>query len=349
MKALVYGGAGNKSWETVDDPGIIDPTDAIVQIKTTTICGTDLHIFHGDVASCDEGTTLGHEGVAEVVEVGAGVNHFKKGDRVIVSCITKCGSCSFCQAGYPDHCQSNDAGIGWILGHRINGTLAEYVRIPHADFSMHKIPEGVTDEQAVFLSDSLPTGFEVGVIAGGVKPGDVVAVVGTGAVGLASVLTAGLYGASRVIGIDTNDFRLKKAKEFGATDTVNAGDADLREKVMALTDGLGVDVAIEAVGYPETLQTAISLVRPRGRVANIGVHGAPVEFPMEALWIQNLVVSMGLIDATSTSTLLKMVASGRIASEKMGTHTFALNDIDKAWDTFQNAGREEALKVVLKA
>ncbi|MCB0880645.1 MAG: alcohol dehydrogenase catalytic domain-containing protein [Thermoleophilia bacterium] len=349
MKALVYGGPGSKSWETVDDPGIQDSSDAVVRILTTTICGTDLHILHGDVASCEPGTIFGHEGVAEVVEVGAGVKNFAKGDRVIVSCITKCGSCSFCQAGHPDHCQSNDAGIGWILGHRINGTLAEYVRIPHADFSMHKVPEGVTDEQAVFLSDSLPTGFEVGVIAGGVKPGDVVAVVGTGAVGLASVLTAGLYGASRVIGIDTNDFRLRKAKEFGATDTFNANDKDLKEKVFALTDGLGVDVAIEAVGYPETLQRAISLARPRGRVANIGVHGTPVEFPMEALWIQNLNVSMGLVDATSTATLLKMVASGRIASEKMGTHTFTLNDIDNAWDTFQNATKEEALKVVLKA
>lgn len=348
MKALVYGGPGNKSWETVADPGIIDATDAIVKIQTTTICGTDLHILHGDVPSMDEGTIFGHEGVAEVVEVGSGVTNFAKGDRVIVSCITKCGSCKFCQAGYPDHCQSNDAGIGWILGHRINGTLAEYVRIPHADFSMHKVPEGVTDEQAVFLSDSLPTGYEVGVLAGRVRPGDVVAVVGTGAVGLAAVLTTGLFGASRIIGIDTNKFRLKKALEFGATDVVEAGEG-MRDEVLAMTDGLGVDVAIEAVGYPDTLQAAISLVRPRGHVANIGVHGAPVEIPMEALWIQNLNIAMGLVDATSTATLLKMVASGRIASEKMGTHTFALNDIDKAWDTFQNAGREEALKVVLKA
>lgn len=348
MKALVYGGPGSKSWETMDDPGIIDPTDAIVQIETTTICGTDLHILHGDVASVDAGRILGHEGVGTVVEVGSGVTNFAKGDRVIVSCITKCGRCSYCQQGYPDHCQSNDAGIGWILGHRIDGTLSQYVRTPHADFSLHKLPEGVTDEKAVFLSDSLPTGFEVGVIAGGVKPGDVVAVVGTGAVGLAAILTAGLYGASRIIGIDTNAFRMEKAREFGATDVVTAGEG-ARDEVIALTDGLGVDVAIEAVGYPETLELALSLVRPRGRVANVGVHGVPVPFPMEALWVQNLNVSMGLVDATSTSTLLKMVASGRIPSEKMGTHTFKLDDIDSAWDTFANAAERNALKVVLQA
>lgn len=348
MKALVYGGPGNKSWETVPDPGIIDPTDAIVRIDTTTICGTDLHILKGDVASVDEGRLLGHEGVGEVVEVGAGVTNFKKGDRVIVSCITKCGRCAYCQQGFPDHCQSNDAGIGWILGHRIDGTLAQYVRTPHADFSLHRVPEGVTDEQAVFLSDSLPTGFEVGVIAGGVKPGDVVAVVGTGAVGLASILTTGLHGASKVIGIDTNEFRLEKAKEFGATDVVKAGEG-AREEVLALTDGLGVDVAIEAVGYPETLELALSIVRPRGRVANVGVHGVPVTFPMEALWIQNLNVAMGLVDATSTATLLKMVTSGRIPSEKMGTHKFKLDDIDNAWNTFANAAQENALKVVLTA
>lgn len=348
MKALVYGGPGNKSWETVDDPTVDAPTDAIVQIETTTICGTDLHILKGDVASVDEGRIIGHEGVGTIVDVGAGVNNFKKGDRVIVSCITKCGSCLYSQQGYPDHCQSNDAGIGWILGHRINGTLAEYVRTPHADFSLHRVPEGVTDQQAIFLSDSLPTGFEVGVLAGGVKPGDVVAIVGTGAVGLASVLTAGLYGASRIIGIDVNDFRLEMAREFGATDTVHAGEG-CREKVLEMTDGLGVDVAIEAVGYPETLQTAISLVRPRGRVANVGVHGVPVEFPMEALWIQNLNIAMGLIDATSTPTLMKMVASGRIPSQKMGTHNFKLSEIDAAWDVFANAADNKALKVVLSA
>lgn len=210
MKALVYHGPGKKSWEDVPDPTIIDSTDAVVKIDTTTICGTDLHILLGDVASVDPGTIIGHEGVGTILEVGDGVNNFKVGDRVIISCITKCGSCSYCQNGHPDHCQSNDAGIGWLLGHRINGTIAEQVRIPFADFSLHHLPEGVTDEQALFLSDSLPTGYEVGVIAGKVKPGDVVAVIGAGAVGLSSIMTAGLYGASKVIAVDGNEFRLER-------------------------------------------------------------------------------------------------------------------------------------------
>ncbi|MDN5855212.1 MAG: alcohol dehydrogenase catalytic domain-containing protein [Actinomycetia bacterium] len=348
MKALVYHGPGKKSWDDVPDASIVNPTDAVVKIDTTTICGTDLHILHGDVPTVEAGRVIGHEGVGTVVDVGSGVTNFKKGDRVIVSCISKCGSCQFCQAGFPDHCQGTGAGIGWILGHLVDGSLAEAVRVPFADFSMHKLPEGVTDEKAVFLSDSLPTGYEIGVLAGGVKPGDVVAVVGAGAVGLAAILTTGLYGAARVIAIDTNEFRLKKALEFGATDAVVAGES-MRDQVISMTDGLGVDVAIEAVGFPETLQAAISLVRPRGRVANIGVHGAPVEFPMEALWIQNITVTMGLVHASSTPTLLKMVASGRIPSEKMGTHRFALNDIDSAWNTFANAADQQALKVVLTA
>ncbi|MGQ0576539.1 MAG: alcohol dehydrogenase catalytic domain-containing protein [Pseudonocardia sp.] len=348
MKALVYHGPGKKAWDDVPDASILNPTDAVVKIETTTICGTDLHILHGDVPTVEAGRTIGHEGVGTVVDVGSGVTNFKKGDRVIVSCISKCGSCQFCQAGFPDHCQGTGAGIGWILGHLVDGTLAEAVRVPFADFSLHKVPEGVTDEKAVFLSDSLPTGYEIGVLAGGVKPGDVVAVVGAGAVGLAAILTTGLYGASRVIAIDTNEFRLKKALEFGATDAVVAGDG-MKDQVLGMTDGLGVDVAIEAVGFPETLQAALSLVRPRGRVANIGVHGAPVEFPMEALWIGNITVTMGLVHASSTPTLLKMVASGRIPSEKMGTHQFALNDIDSAWNTFANAAEQQALKVVLTA
>lgn len=348
MKALVYHGPGKKAWDDVPDASILNPTDAVVKIETTTICGTDLHILHGDVPTVEAGRTIGHEGVGTVVDVGSGVTNFKKGDRVIVSCISKCGSCQFCQAGFPDHCQGTGAGIGWILGHLVDGTLAEAVRVPFADFSLHKVPEGVTDEKAVFLSDSLPTGYEIGVLAGGVKPGDVVAVVGAGAVGLAAILTTGLYGASRVIAIDTNEFRLKKALEFGATDAVVAGDS-MKDQVMGMTDGLGVDVAIEAVGFPETLQAALSLVRPRGRVANIGVHGVPVEFPMEALWIGNITVTMGLVHASSTPTLLKMVASGRIPSEKMGTHRFALNDIDSAWNTFANAAEQQALKVVLTA
>ena len=348
MKALVYHGPGQKSWDDVPDPEIQQPGDVIVKIDTTTICGTDLHIFHGDVASVEPGRILGHEGVGHVTAVGDSVKNFKVGDRVLVSCITKCGSCEFCQKGFPDHCQSNDAGVGWILGHRIDGTLAEYVRVPFGDFSLHHLTDAITDEQAVFLSDSLPTGYEVGVLAGQVRPGDVVAVVGAGAVGLSSIMTTRLWGASKVIAIDTNDFRLEKALEFGATHAIKSG-PNTRDEVLALTDGLGVDVAMEAVGYPETLQLAGSLVRPRGHIANLGVHGKPVELPLDTMWIANLTLTMGLVDATSTATLMKMVESGNLPSEKMGTHTFKLDEIDRAWDVFANAATEKALKVVLKA
>lgn len=348
MKALVYHGPGEKAWEEVPEPTIQEPTDVIVKIDTTTICGTDLHILQGDVASVDPGRVLGHEGVGHVEAVGDSVKNFKPGDRVLISCITKCGSCDYCQKGFPDHCRSNDAGVGWILGHRIDGTIAEKVRIPFGDFSLHHLPEHVSDEQAVFLSDSLPTGYEVGVLAGRVRPGDVVAVVGAGAVGLAAIMTTKLWGAAKVVAIDTNEFRLAKALEFGATHTVQAG-PNAREEVLALTDGLGVDVAMEAVGYPETLQLAASLVRPRGHIANLGVHGKPVELPMDTMWIANLTLTMGLVDATSTQTLLKMVESGNLPSEKMGTHTFRLDEVEKAWEVFANAAREQALKVVLKA
>jgi alcohol dehydrogenase len=267
------------------------------------------------------------------------------GDRVLVPAITRCGRCGYCQRGMPSHCQTV-GGIGWILGHLIDGTQAELVRVPYADTSLYRVPDEVTDEQAIFLADSLPTGYEVGVLAGGVRPGHTVAVVGAGAVGLAAILTTGLWGASRVIAVDTNKFRLTKAVEFGATDAVEAGEGAVAD-VLAMTDGLGVDVAIEAVGYPETLRTAAALVRPGGTVANIGVHGVPVELPMQDLWIKNITLTMGLVDTVSVPTLLTMVASGRIPAERMGTHRFTFDEMDRAYDVFANAAANEALKVVI--
>ena len=345
MKALVYHGPGQKSWEDVPPAAIQEPTDVVVRVDTTTICGTDLHILHGDVAAVTDGRILGHEAVGTVTEVGDAVKGFAVGDRVLVPAITKCGRCEYCQRGMPSHCHTV-GGIGWIFGHLIDGTQAESVRVPYADTSLYPVPENVTNEQAIFLADSLPTGYEVGVLAGKVRPGDTVAVVGAGAVGLSAILTTGLWGAARVIAIDTNKFRLDKALEFGATDVVEAGPG-VADEVKALTDGQGVDVSIEAVGYPETLLTTAALVRPGGTIANIGVHGVPVELPMQEMWIQNVTLTMGLVDTVSIPTLLKMVASGRIPAEKMGTHSFTFDQMDEAYDVFKNAAENSALKVVI--
>jgi alcohol dehydrogenase len=346
MKALVYHGPGQKQWEDVPDAAIQEPTDVVVRVDTTTICGTDLHILHGDVAAVTDGRILGHEAVGTVTEVGEAVRGFSVGDRVLVPAITKCGRCKYCQRGMPSHCQTV-GGIGWIFGHLIDGTQAESVRVPYADTSLYAVPDSVTNEQAIFLADSLPTGYEVGVLAGGVRPGDTVAVVGVGAVGLAAVLTTGLWGASKVIAIDTNKFRLETAMEFGATDVLEAGPGLVSEVKAMTDDDLGVDVAIEAVGFPETLLTTAALVRPGGTIANIGVHGVPVEIPMHEMWIQNVTLTMGLVDTVSIPTLLKMVASGRIPAEKMGTHTFTFAQMDEAYDVFKNAAANSALKVVI--
>ncbi len=346
MKALVYHGPGKKSWDEVPDAAVQDPTDVVVRVETTTICGTDLHILAGDVPAVTDGRVLGHEAVGTITEIGDAVSSFHVGDRVLVPAITRCGRCEYCQRNMPSHCQTV-GGIGWIFGHLIDGTQAEYVRVPYADTSLHLVPEEVSDEQAIFLADSLPTGYEVGVLAGGVRPGDTVAVVGAGAVGLSAVLTTGLWGAARVIAVDTNTFRLEKALEFGATDIVEVG-PDAVGEVLALTDGLGVEVAIEAVGYPETLLSAAAMVRPGGTVANVGVHGTPVELPMQDIWIQNITLTMGLVDTVSIPTLLKMVASGKIPAEKMGTHTFGFDQMDEAYDVFANAADHLALKVVIQ-
>jgi alcohol dehydrogenase len=346
MKALVYHGPGSKAWTDVPDANIQEPTDVVVTVDTTTICGTDLHILHGDVPAVVPGRILGHEAVGTVSEVGDAVRGFAVGDRVLVPAITQCGRCEYCRRGMPSHCQTV-GGIGWIFGHLVDGTQAEFVRVPYADTSLYKVPDGVTNEQAIFLADSLPTGYEVGVLAGNVRPGDAVAVVGAGAVGLAAILTTGLWGASRVIAVDTNKFRLQKALEFGATDVVEVSGGTIGD-VRDLTDGQGVDVAIEAVGYPETLQTTVALVRPGGRIANIGVHGTPVELPMQDLWIRNVTLSMGLVDTVSIPVLMKMVASGRIPAEKMGTHVFTFDEIGEAYDVFANAATNEALKVVIR-
>ncbi|TFC71311.1 alcohol dehydrogenase [Cryobacterium sp. TMS1-20-1] len=349
MKALVYGGPGLKSWTDVPDPTLHSPTDAIVRVDTTTICGTDLHILKGDVPAVTVGRILGHEGVGTITEVGSAVSNLKVGDRVIISCIKSCGHCSNCSNGLYSHCLGDEgaSGIGWVFGHLIDGTQAEFVRVPYADNSLHKLPDGVSDDQGVMLSDILPTGFEIGVQYGRVKPGDVVAVIGAGPVGLAAIATAGLYGAATIIAIDLDENRLEQARSFGATDTVVSGAADWKEQVLALTDGAGVDVAIEAVGIPQTFTMATEIVRPGGNVANVGVHGKPVDLHLENLWIQNINISMGLVNANTTKMLLKLVASKKLPAEKLATHHFNFDQFLEAYDTFARAAETKALKVVI--
>lgn len=348
MKALVYHGPGSKAWEEVPDPVLQDPTDAIVKVETTTICGTDLHILKGDVPTVAAGRILGHEGVGVVTEVGQACTKVKVGDRVIISCISKCMECANCTEGLTSHCQTL-GGIGWILGHLIDGTQAEYVRVPFADNGLIPLPEGVTAEQGVILSDILPTGFEIGVQYGQVKDGDVVAVIGTGPVGLAAIMTAASSGAGTIIAVDANKFRLEAARDFGATHAVEAG-PDAPEEIRALgRGGTGVDVAIEAVGIPQTFGTCLDVIRPGGRVANVGVHGAPVSFPIERDWINNITITTGLVNATTTPQLLADITAGKLAPEKFVTHRFTFDQWEEAYDTFSRAADEHALKVVVTA
>jgi alcohol dehydrogenase len=349
MKALVYGGPGVKEWKEVANPKIQKPTDAIIKVETTTICGTDLHILKGDVPAVTPGRILGHEGIGTITELGTSVSNFKVGDRVIISCIKSCGACANCKQGLYSHCLGEEglSGLGWVLGHLIDGTQAEFVRIPYADNSLHLMPAGVTDTEAVMLSDILPTGFEMGIQYGAVKPGDVVAVIGTGPVGLAAIATAALYGAARVISIDLDVNRLEKSREFGATDTVVSGSANWKEEIFAMTDGAGVDVAIEAVGVPLTFEMATQIVRPGGHVANVGVHGKAVSLELQNLWIQNISISMGLVNTNTTPLLLKLVMSKKIQAEKFATHFFSFDEFIDAYDTFSRAAETKALKVVL--
>lgn len=343
MKALVYGGVGKIEVKDVPVPKIIQPTDALVKITRTTICGTDLGIMHGKVPEVQPGTTLGHEGVGIIEEVGTGVRSFKKGDHVLISCITSDGTCEYCKKGMYAHCKDG----GWILGHLINGTQAEYVRIPYADNSLHHIPAGSDEEALVMLSDILPTGFEIGVLNGSIKPGDTVAIVGSGPIGLAALLTAQFYSPARIFMIDLDNYRLSVAKRFGATDIINSETEDPVKKIFAETTD-GVDVAIEAVGIPASFEVCQNLVRPGGHIAVIGVYGHSVELALQKLWIQNITLTTGLVSTYTTPLLLKNVTSGKLEPKMLITHHFKLSDMLEAYKVFGNAGKEKALKVIIE-
>jgi alcohol dehydrogenase len=346
MKALVYHGAGRRAWEDKPMPRVISATDAVVKVSTTTICGSDLHIMKGDVPSVTDGRILGHEGVGTVAEIGAGVTSFKVGDKVLISCISSCASCPSCRRGMYSHCER---GGGWILGNLIDGTQAEYVRIPFADTSLYPLPAGADEAAYTMLSDIFPTSFECGVLNGQVKPGDTVAIVGAGPIGLAALLTAQFFAPAELIMIDKDDNRLKAAAGFGATQIVNSADGKAVEWIKDLTQGRGVDVAIEAVGVPDTFALCQEIVAPGGSIANIGVHGKSVTLHLERLWSQNIRITTRLVDTAATPMLLKAVLSKRLNPMQLVTHRFRLDEMMRAYDTFGNAAQEKALKVILSA
>ncbi|MEK6454863.1 zinc-dependent alcohol dehydrogenase family protein [Caldifermentibacillus hisashii] len=343
MKALTYFGPGKKDLVEKPMPKVEKSTDAVVKITKTTICGTDLHILSGDVPAVTEGRILGHEGVGIIEEVGEGVKNFKKGDRVIISCITSCGKCENCKKGLYAHCEDG----GWILGHLIDGTQAEYVRIPHADNSLYHIPDGSDEEALVMLSDILPTGFEIGVLNGNVQPGQTVAIIGAGPVGMAALLTVQFYSPAEIIMVDLNDSRLDTALKFGATKAINSGDGRAIEKIKEYTNGKGVDVAIEAVGIPATFDICQEIVKPGGYIANVGVHGKPVEFHIEKLWISNITLTTGLVNTSTTPMLLKTVTSKKLQPEQLITHRFTFDQFLEAYDVFKQAAENEAMKVII--
>ncbi|WP_256638826.1 zinc-dependent alcohol dehydrogenase family protein [Streptomyces murinus] len=343
MKGYVFHGPGEASWQDVPDPGVKEPTDAIVKVSAVTICGTDLHILKGDVPEVRPGTVLGHEAVGEIVETGSDVRTVRPGDRVLLSCVTSCGRCRYCREGVYGQCLG---GGGWILGHTIDGTQAEYVRVPYADLSVHPLPGTLASEDAVLLADIFPTSYEVGVLNGRVRPGDTVVIVGAGPIGLAAIATARLFSPERIIAVDLAPARLEAARRFGADAVADVHEAP-HQLVADLTDGLGADVAIEAVGVPDTFELCTRVVRPGGHVANVGVHGKPATLHLEDLWIRDVTITTGLVDTYSTPTLLKMAAAGRLPTGQLVTHTFPLEQMERAYDVFSRAAETGALKVVL--
>ncbi|WP_069630365.1 zinc-dependent alcohol dehydrogenase family protein [Streptomyces niveus] len=344
MKALVFHGPGESSWDEVPDPALRDAGDVVVRVDAVTICGTDLHILKGNVPEVAPGTVLGHEAVGEVVETGADVRTVRPGDRVLVSCITACGRCRFCREARYGQCLG---GGGWVLGHLIDGTQAEYVRVPYADMSVHPLSSAVSNQDAVLLADIFPTAYEVGVLNGRVRPGDTVLVVGAGPIGLAAITSAQLFSPGRIIAVDLSPARLEAARRFGA-DAVANGAEDPARLVSDLTDGTGADVAIEAVGVPESFELCTRTVRAGGHVANIGVHGKPAVLHLEDLWIKDVTITTGLVDTSSTPMLLGMLATGRLPTSSLVTHTFGLDRMEEAYGVFSAAAESGALKVVLE-
>ncbi|HEY0563601.1 MAG TPA: zinc-dependent alcohol dehydrogenase family protein [Methylophilus sp.] len=344
MKALVYQSVGKCALQTRPKPDLIDATDAVVKIVKTTICGTDLHILKGDVPSCRTGRILGHEGVGIVDQIGSAVTAFNVGDHVLISCISACGKCEYCRKRMYSHCKTG----GWMLGNTIDGTQAEYVRIPYADTSLYHIPKEADEEALVMLSDILPTGFECGVLNGKVQPGSTVAIIGAGPIGLAALLTAQFYFPAQIIMVDLADNRLKVAKRFGATDVVNSSDGNAVEAIMQLTHQVGVDTAIEAVGIAATFELCEKIIAPGGTIANIGVHGTKVDLHLENLWDRNITITTRLVDTDSTPMLMRVVDSKKLDAKQLITHRFKLEQAVEAYQVFADAATTNALKVLIE-
>ncbi len=343
MKALVYYGPGRRSWEDVPDPHLKDPDDAVVAIDGFTICGTDLHILRGDVPEVESGRVLGHEAVGTVTEVGSGVRTVRPGDRVLMSCISSCGRCRFCREGRYGQCLG---GGGWVLGHLIDGVQAQAVRIPFADSSVHKLSDAISDESALMFADIMPTAYEVGVLNGGVRPGDTVVIVGAGPIGLAAVQTARLFSPLQVVVVDPVESRREAALALGA-DLALAPDDAVVDRLRDLTDGLGADVAIEAVGVPATFDLCVAAIRPGGRVANVGVHGKPTTLHLEDLWIRDVTITTGLVDTRTTPMLLQLMQAGKLAADRLVTHRFGFDEVPQAYDLFDDPVGSGALKVAV--
>jgi len=343
MKALVYHGPGKKSWEVKPKPIIEDPTDAVVKILKTTICRRDLHILKGNVPTVTDGRIIGHEGVGIIDKVGSAVHNFKKGDSVLISCIASCGKCEYCKSARYSLCEKG----GWILGNLIDGTQAEYVRIPYADNSLYPIPADADEDALLMLSDILPTGFDCRELNGKVKPGETIAIVGAGPIGLAVLLRAQLYNPVKIIMIDPDDYHLNVAKTFRATHIINSTHENVVEKVKSLTNGKGVDTAIEAVGLPATFELCEAIIGFCGHIANIRIHGKRIILHLQTLWSRNFTITTRLADTGYTPMLFKDVTSRNLDPKKLVTHRFKLNQIVKAYDTLGNTSKEKTLKVIL--
>ncbi|KAJ5328697.1 hypothetical protein N7452_009087 [Penicillium brevicompactum] len=346
MKAIVYTGGSDISIEVHPKPVILEATDAIVRVLHTTICGTDLHILQGHVPTCTPGRILGHEGVGVIETLGADVTNFTVGQVVVISCITSCGACYYCDRKMPSQCETG----GWILGNKIDGTQAEYVRIPHASFSLHVLPKSIDQKVAVTLSDTVPTSYECGILNGSIQPGSTVAIIGTGPIGLMILQMAKkLYSPSMTAVIGRGHSRLNTATSMGADHAFSVLDGQevAISSALSATKERGFDVVIEAVGTPESFELSQALVGPGGTIASLGVFGQSCELHLEKLWNRNICLRTRLIDAVSTPDLLKMVETGGIEPQFLISHKFTFDEIQKAYEAFEAPSKHGTLKVVL--